>query len=72
MMDIAERRADRALAQRAVDIVLHTLELGWDAAMGGIFYFQDSQRHPPSSWSGTKSYGGSIWKHWSPSSRAIA
>ncbi len=47
MMDIAERRADRALAQRAVDIVLHTLELGWDAAMGGIFYFQDSQRHPP-------------------------
>jgi N-acylglucosamine 2-epimerase len=47
MMDIAERRADPALAERAVEVVLRTLDLGWDAAMGGIFYFQDSQGHPP-------------------------
>jgi N-acylglucosamine 2-epimerase len=47
MMDIAERRSDPALAERAVEVVLRTLDLGWDTAMGGIFYFQDSQGHPP-------------------------
>ena len=47
IMDIAERRNDRALAERAVEVVLRTLELGWDASMGGIFYFLDGQGHPP-------------------------
>jgi len=47
MMDIAERREDRGLAERAVDVALSTLELGWDPEMGGIFYFMDSQGHPP-------------------------
>jgi N-acylglucosamine 2-epimerase len=47
IMDIAERRGDRALAERAVDVVLGTLELGWDKEMGGIFYFLDSRGRPP-------------------------
>jgi N-acylglucosamine 2-epimerase len=47
MMDIAERRNDRALAARAVEVVVRTLELGWDASHGGIYYFLDAQGHPP-------------------------
>lgn len=47
IMEIAERRGDRALAERAVDVVLGTLELGWDREMGGIFYFLDSKGRPP-------------------------
>jgi N-acylglucosamine 2-epimerase len=47
IMDIAERRKDRALAERAVDVVINTLELGWDTAFGGIFYFVDAHGHPP-------------------------
>ena len=47
IMDIAERRNDRSLMERAVDIVLQTLELGWDKQLGGIFYFLDAQGHPP-------------------------
>ena len=47
IMDIAERRKDGSLAGRAVDVVLKTLELGWDAGPGGVFYFLDSQGHPP-------------------------
>lgn len=47
IMDIAERRGDRQLTERAVDITLHTLASGWDAQHGGIFYFLDSQGHPP-------------------------
>ncbi|HMD60192.1 MAG TPA: AGE family epimerase/isomerase, partial [Opitutaceae bacterium] len=37
VMDIAERRSDRPLAERAVEVVLRTLDLGWDAEFGGIF-----------------------------------
>jgi len=48
IMDVAERRKDRALAERAAAIALHTLELGWDQTYGGIFYFLDSRGHPPS------------------------
>jgi N-acylglucosamine 2-epimerase len=47
IMDIAERRGNRALAERAVEVALSTLELGWDRDFGGIFYFLDSQGHPP-------------------------
>jgi N-acylglucosamine 2-epimerase len=46
-MDIAEQRQDRALIDQAVEIVLHTLKLGWDEQVGGIFYFQDAHGHPP-------------------------
>lgn len=47
VMDIAERRGSRALADRAVEVALATLELGWDERMGGIFYFLDARGHPP-------------------------
>jgi N-acylglucosamine 2-epimerase len=47
IMDIARRRKDRALIDRAVDVVLSTLDLAWDAEHGGIFYFLDSQGKPP-------------------------
>ncbi len=47
IMDIAERRNDRPLMERAVDVVLRTLELGWDKTAGGIYYFLDAQGHPP-------------------------
>jgi N-acylglucosamine 2-epimerase len=47
LMDIAERRKDPAVIHKAVDVVLHTLEFGWDKEFGGIFYFLDFQGHPP-------------------------
>jgi N-acylglucosamine 2-epimerase len=47
IMDIAERRNDRQLAERAVEVALRTLEFGWDPEMGGIFYFLDARGHPP-------------------------
>ena len=54
MMDIAQRRleqredqADRDLINLAVDIVLNTLDFGWDQEYEGIYYFLDAQGHPP-------------------------
>ena len=47
MMDIAERRNDRALMTKAVEVALHTLEFGWDKKRGGIFYFLDAKGYPP-------------------------
>lgn len=47
MMDIAERRNRPSLAEKAVDVALRTLDLGWDAQMGGIFYFLDAEGRPP-------------------------
>jgi len=47
ILDIAERRQDRALIEKAVEVVLHTLELGWDPERQGICYFLDAAGHPP-------------------------
>lgn len=47
VLDLAERRRDRTLADRAVEIALRTLEFGWDREHGGIFYFLDARGHPP-------------------------
>jgi N-acylglucosamine 2-epimerase len=47
VMEIAERTADRDRIVEAVDVTLATLEFGWDEEHGGIFYFLDSQGHPP-------------------------
>jgi N-acylglucosamine 2-epimerase len=47
VMDIAERRQDRLLMEKATEVVLHTLTLGWDEPFGGIFYFLDAHGHPP-------------------------
>ena len=47
ILDIAERKHDQATIQKAVDVILHTLEISWDAEFAGIFYFMDAQGHPP-------------------------
>ena len=47
IMDLAERRKDDALMQKAVKIMLDTLQFGWDKAFGGIFYFMDIKGNPP-------------------------
>ncbi len=47
MMDIAERRQDKPLMEKAVQVVLNILNLSWDKEYGGIYYFLDVQGHPP-------------------------
>ena len=47
IMDLAERRKDNALMQKAVKIMLDTLKYGWDEEFGGIFYFLDIKGNPP-------------------------
>lgn len=47
IMDIAERRNNRSLINRAVDVVLNILNFGWDREYGGIYYFMDAQGYPP-------------------------
>lgn len=46
IMDLGKRFNNKALQQKAVDIMLHTLEYGWDKKHGGIFYFLDLKGHP--------------------------
>lgn len=47
IMDLAVRRADRALLERAVRITLDTLDYAWDKDFGGILYFMDAEGRPP-------------------------
>lgn len=47
MMDIAQRLGDAELLADAIQVVLATLDYAWDQEFGGIFYFLDSQGHPP-------------------------
>jgi N-acylglucosamine 2-epimerase len=46
IMEIGQRRNDTTLIQKAIDIMLFTLEFGWDKKYGGIFYFMDRLGHP--------------------------
>ncbi|MCX6215764.1 AGE family epimerase/isomerase [Spirosoma sp.] len=46
IMDLATRRNDQALLEKAVRITLATLDYAWDTQYGGLFYFMDSQGHP--------------------------
>jgi len=46
MMDLAVRNNDKALIDRAVQILLNNTEFGWDKKHGGIFYFLDVKGHP--------------------------
>ena len=46
-MDLAKRKDDIILMQKAVDIALGLLDYGWDEKYGGIFYFKDIKGHPP-------------------------
>ncbi|MGC9353387.1 MAG: AGE family epimerase/isomerase [Mariniphaga sp.] len=47
IMDLSVRLQKPELAQKAVEIVLRTLEYGWDEKFGGIFYFLDIKGNPP-------------------------
>ena len=47
IMDLAARRNDRALIEKATGIALNILEYGWDKENGGIFYFLDHLGKPP-------------------------
>ncbi len=47
IMDLAQRTNDQALIEKATNIMLDTLEFGWDKLYGGIFYFLDIKGHPP-------------------------
>ena len=47
IMDLGIRLNDKSLIDKAVNIMLNTLEYGWDREYGGIFYFLDIQGHPP-------------------------
>jgi len=47
IMDLAIRKKDDALLQKAVEITLHTIEYGWDQPYGGIYYFLDRKGYPP-------------------------
>lgn len=46
VMDIAHRRQDLNLINQAVDVVINTLEFGWDQEYQGIYYLMDAQAHP--------------------------
>ncbi len=47
IMDLGKRMNDEALITKACNIMLDTLEYGWDNEFGGIFYFQDIKGAPP-------------------------
>ncbi|SHJ32962.1 N-acylglucosamine 2-epimerase [Tangfeifania diversioriginum] len=47
IMDLSVRLQKPELAQKAVEIVLRTLEYGWDKEFDGIFYFLDIKGNPP-------------------------
>jgi N-acylglucosamine 2-epimerase len=46
IMDLGVRTKDNALIENAKNIMLRTLEHGWDKEFGGIFYFLDYKGHP--------------------------
>lgn len=47
IMDLGKRLNDAALIEKATDIMINTLEYGWDKQYGGIFYFMDVKGNPP-------------------------
>ncbi|MGZ4023333.1 MAG: AGE family epimerase/isomerase, partial [Flavisolibacter sp.] len=47
IMDLGKRTGDQALIQRACNLMIDTLDYGWDNEFGGIFYFRDIKGHPP-------------------------
>ena len=46
VMDLSVRLKRPELAEKAVKIILNTLQHGWDREFGGIFYFLDSKGYP--------------------------
>lgn len=47
IMDIAHRRNNQDLIDRAIDTVINMLNFGWDDRYQGIYYFLDVKGHPP-------------------------
>ncbi|SMO91698.1 N-acylglucosamine 2-epimerase [Saccharicrinis carchari] len=47
IMDLGVRLDRKDLIKKAKNIILQTLEYGWDKKFGGIFYFMDIKGHPP-------------------------
>ncbi len=47
IMDLSVRLQKPELVEKAVEIVLRTLEYGWDNEFGGIYYFLDIKGNPP-------------------------
>jgi N-acylglucosamine 2-epimerase len=47
IMDIARRRQDKVLINRAVEVILNILDFAWDRDYGGIYYFLDAKGYPP-------------------------
>lgn len=47
IMDLGKRLNDKALIEKAKDIMLRTLDYGWDKEHEGIFYFLDVKGAPP-------------------------
>lgn len=46
IMDLGKRLNDEALIKKACNIMLDTIEYGWDKEYDGIFYFLDVKGHP--------------------------
>lgn len=47
LMDVAARRQDEQTLEGCIEIMLSTLDFGWDRTYGGIFYFMDAANKPP-------------------------
>jgi N-acylglucosamine 2-epimerase len=47
IMDLGKRMNDELLIKKACNIMLDTIEHGWDKEYGGIFYFMDVKGNPP-------------------------
>lgn len=47
LMELGRRFGDQSLIKKSCDIMLQTLEYGWDKEFGGIFYFLDRKGAPP-------------------------
>lgn len=47
IMDLAEKRQDYALIEKAVEITLSTVARSWDHQYEGLFYFLDCKGYPP-------------------------
>src|SRR5690606_32580420 len=47
LMDLAVRRNDSKLVDKAIEIALRALEFGWDPEFEGILYFKDIKGRPP-------------------------
>jgi N-acylglucosamine 2-epimerase len=46
IMDLAVRKNDKALVDKALEIAFTALEFGWDEKHDGILYFKDIKGHP--------------------------